>query len=366
MKILYFFKEDNTNMTQWQRVHIFNELQYHNVDIDVFNPSKYETISKANEFLIKILRYRCNDYDLFMNCCGSDLLYPETMRILKDISIPKLLICFDNLHAPHMHKNIASFFDLVWLTSSETKFMFQKWGCNTIFLPYAANPYLFQNMYCENIPKIGFIGTPYGTRALKINELLKHCIPCNIYGNNVTREKYISDFSYIWESLRSFKELFSFSIGRKVLLGKLISKMKEEVMLCEDSEYLTICDSVSFKEMNKLYSNLSLNLNILELRNTYLLKNPVFKLHLRTFEIPMCAGIQITTFNNELSSYFEEDIEIIFYRELEELVDKCKFYLDERNDRIRGIIRNNSRRRATLEHTWWNRFSVVFQVLGVK
>lgn len=83
MKILYFFKEDDTYMTQWQRVHIFDELKHHNVNITVLNPSKYETVCQANEDLINLLRYNKDHYDLFMNCCGSDLLLPETMEALK-------------------------------------------------------------------------------------------------------------------------------------------------------------------------------------------------------------------------------------------------------------------------------------------
>lgn len=68
-----------------------------------------------------------------------------------------------------------------------------------------------------------------------------------------------------------------------------MAKIKGNVELESKSEWLTISGPVSFDEMNRLYSNFALNLNILELRNTYLLKYPVYKLHLRTFEIPMCS-----------------------------------------------------------------------------
>ncbi|KAA4977727.1 glycosyltransferase family 1 protein [Bacteroides fragilis] len=363
MKILYFFKEDDTYMTQWQRVHIFDELKHHNVNITVLNPSIYETVCQANEDLINLLRYNKDHYDLFMNCCGSDLLLPETMEALKDLSIPKLLICFDNLHAPYIHKDIAPFFDLVWLTSFETKSIFQKWGCNIIFLPYAANPYNFKNIYHRDILEVGFIGTPYGTRTLKLNQLLEHNIACRICGklNNGSMEgKKVSN---ILTTIDSVKNLFSFSVGRKILQGKLLAKIKGNVELESKSEWLTISGPVSFDEMNRLYSNFALNLNILELRNTYLLKYPVYKLHLRTFEIPMCAGIQITTYNDELSSYFEEDKEIVFYRDLSELIDKCRFYLDAKKGNIRKMMRKNIRIRAEQEHTWWNRFTLIFDKL---
>lgn len=365
MKILYFFKENDTYMTQWQRVHIFDELKYHNVEVIVFNPSRYETLHQANEVLIETLRLNESGYDLFMNCCGSDLLWAETMRSLKELSIPKLLICFDNLHAPYMHKEIASFFDLVWLTSFETEYMFKKWGCQTIFLPYAANPFAFRDLYKEELSEVGFIGTPYGTRTMKLNQLLKQNIPCRVCGKLNSSSAEMTGVNDVLAAIKSVKELSSFSIGRKVLLGKFLSKMKGNLELDDESKFLTTSGSVSFEEMNRLYSNFALNLNILELRNTYLLNRPVNKLHLRTFEIPMCAGIQITTYNNELASYFEEDKEIVFYRDLNEFVDKCRFYLDEKRIDVRKVMRKNIRVRAAQDHTWWNRFSVVFNKLGL-
>lgn len=366
IKVLYFFREDETYMTQWQRVHILDELKHHDVDIVILNPLNYKTLHQANEALIEMLKLNKGSYDLFMNCCGSDLLWPETMQLLKEVSIPKLLICFDNLHAPHMHKDIAPFFDLVWLTSIETEYMFKKWGCKTIFLPYAANPFTFKYLCNQELLEVGFIGTLYGTRTLKLNQLLKHNIPCRVCGKLSNNGVKASRASNMLATMKSVKELSSFSVGRKVLQGKLLSKIRKNVAVDDKSEYLTVSDSVPFEEMNRLYSNFALNLNILELRNTYLLKSPVYKLHLRTFEIPMCAGIQITTYNEELASYFEEDKEIVFYKDLIEFIDKCRFYLDEKRGDIRRIMRNNIRIRAEREHTWWNRFAIIFNRLGIK
>ena len=84
--------------------------------------------------------------------------------------------------------------------------------------------------------------------------------------------------SNILTTIDSVKNLFSFSVGRKILQGKLLAKIKGNVELESKSEWLTISGPVSFDEMNRLYSNFALNLNILELRNTYLLKYPVYKL----------------------------------------------------------------------------------------
>ena len=123
MQILYYFKEQNSYMYQWQRIHIFNELQHSDININVFNPLHYDN----NENLIKsFTEYISNNsVDMFMTCHGDAIIQDEILPIIKKKGIPSLLICYDNLHAPYLHKDIAKYFDLVWLTSIETKYMFQ-------------------------------------------------------------------------------------------------------------------------------------------------------------------------------------------------------------------------------------------------
>lgn len=366
MKILYFTSLDNQSyMSQWQKIHFIDELYIHKVTFDFFDFNKYETLEQANELLIRKLK-GLHDYDLFFSAVGTDKLFKETMEVLKNIPIPKLLICFDNLQVPYMHKEIAPYFDLVWLTSHETEYMFKKWGCKTIFMPYAANPYFFTNKFSKEIKKIGFIGTPYGTRTTKINNLLDNNIECNLYFSN--KKNIPSQQSTIsFDKIVSILQYSTFFVGRKVLEAKVKQLFNNKfIILKSDNPNLTISDSVSFEEMNILYSNLSLNLNITELWNTYLIKNPIYKLHLRTFEIPMCAGIEITTYNKELAQYFEEGKEIIFYNSEEEFIEKTRFYLSDKNLKTRMKIRELARKRSESEHTWWNRFSNIFNILNIK
>ena len=112
--------------------------------------------------------------------------------------------------------------------------------------------------------------------------------------------------------------------------------------------------------MIALYSNFALSLNISELRDTYILKIPIHKIHLRTFEIPMSGGLEFTNYTDELASYFTEDKEIILYKNHEEMIDKAKYYLNEKRETIIMKMKQAARRRAESEHTWTNRFDKVF------
>jgi len=172
MRILYYFAERDTLMYQWQRFHIFDELSLCGIEIEVFNPLHFSSASESNLQLINKLEK--DNFDLFMTPLNEDYLYIDTLKRIQQLSFPTLLICHDNLVVPFYHKNICKYFDLVWLTSQETEKLFNTWGAKTIFLPYAANPTLFTPSYTdesEDINRVCFVGTPYGSRVNMINHL---------------------------------------------------------------------------------------------------------------------------------------------------------------------------------------------------
>jgi spore maturation protein CgeB len=122
-------------------------------------------------------------------------------------------------------------------------------------------------------------------------------------------------------------------------------------------------ESVPFEEMNNLYSNFALTLGITEVWNTYLLKKPLYKLHLRTFEIPMCGGLQITHRNPEIENYFEDEKEIVLFDSDDEMTDKTKYYLSSDRPALRLKMKMAARTRAEKDHCWINRFEKICQRL---
>ena len=136
----------------------------------------------------------------------------------------------------------------------------------------------------------------------------------------------------------------------------MLNKYIQKNNILDKNTFLNLFPSVSFDEMQKIYSNSTLSLNITELRNTYVLNNPVHKLHLRTFEIPMSGGLQIVSFSDEISSYFEDQKEIVLYKSYDEFLSKSKFYLDKNKSSLVLKMKNFARKRSEKEHTWFNRF----------
>jgi len=368
MNILYFFKDYDNYMSKWQYVHIFDELERHGHHITVYNPLAYKNPEESNENLIPFIKNSKIRFDLFMNCESDGFLYASSVQAIHNLGLATLLICFDNLHAPYLHQKMAPQFDLVWLTSFETKWLFEKWGCkNILFQTYAANPFSFAPNW--GIPKhsVCFIGSPYGSRTNILNTLTESSVRCDVYSDTLasgdTKQKNrLPNISI--SPFKQLKDALSFDIGRKVFYSALLNKyVQKNNSILNQNDFLSIKPSVSFEEMKEIYSNNSLSLNITILRNTFLLKQPIHKIHLRTFEIPMCGGLEFSPFTEELAGYFEDGKEIVLYKSKEEFVSKAKFYLDAKNDTLCLQMKHNARKRAENEHTWMNRFNNILQNL---
>lgn len=369
MRIFYFFKELDTPMYQWQRTNLIDELERNGHEVVTYNPLDFRSIDEANEMVVENLKEK-GDFDLFLACDDQDTIYKETVEAVSKMGIPTCLICWDNLELPYKQKKIAPVFDIVWLTSWETQYLFEKWGCKKIvFQTYAANPYTYKaDKVEEQVHAVGFIGSPYGSRTNKINDLLANGVNCSLYSNALFNKGYNTSLGGkkkldVMDVLVKASRYMRFPIGRDVFYSTIMNKLKSKSALNTDSEFVSLNHSVSHEEMCHLYSALSLSLNISELRDTYILKKPIPKIHLRTFEIPMCGGLQFTSYNDEIAQYFEDGKEIVLYHSKEEMIDKAKFYLDEKNSSLVQDMKVAARKKAENEHTWTIRFNKIFKEL---
>jgi len=369
--ILYFLSLENPVTAQWQKYHIVNELQMHDCYITIFTPIAGQSIKQTNERLIRYVK--THRVDLFMTIHNEHLVYTETIQEIGQQGIPTLLICFDNLVIPYQHKNIASYFDLVWLTSRETEGMFRSWGANTIFQPYAANPQMWNPYFGDDVSRIVFLGSPYGSRVNMINHLLRHGIPVTLYaGSSATRNgeskvnpivrKTLQD--YIGMAKALFRDL-QFSIGRRVVYGAILQKTIKRQRLLVDSLNLIREPSISPDRQGEVYSKYAMALSSTAARCTGVLKKPVDIVNLRSFEIPMSGGLQFCRYTDELAEYFENQKEIVFYESDDEMLELAQYYLGSEHTDLRLQIKKAARKRAEGEHTWYIRFRNIFNVLGI-
>lgn len=368
---MYYFQELPTPMFQWQRIHLIDELSRRGHIIDTFNPLNFSSPEEANSAVVDLLRK--SKYDLFFtNVCYYKMLFPETLLYIKNtIGIPSLCISCDNLAIPYTGKVLAPYFDVVWLTSIETQYLYDRWGSNSVFAPYAANPYAFTYSQGSLIRKVCFIGNPYGSRAIMMNKLAASGIPIDVYHGQSkdTREPKDPNMAIRSNILKpsrweEYLNRLRFPQGRILMKGALVNKLKKTEGLREHAS-LSSYPSVSFSDMPRYYADYVLALASTSTHHTDALTTPLPVINLRNFEIPMSGGLEFCKYNAELANYYEEDKEIVFYRDDAELIDKANFYLFKASDSVIFRMKQAARLRSENEHTWSNRFALMFTALGL-
>lgn len=364
MKILYYRRKATNNMGHWQDIHFIDELSRLGILFELFDPFDFCSPEEAN---IELQRFvDKNSFDLFMTPYNEDLIFEDTIDKIRTKGIPNLLICFDNLVIPYQHKQIASKFDLVWLTSIETESLFHKWGANTIFQPYAANPYRFYPVPRQKRNRAVFLGTPYGARVDMLNNLIRANVPIDLFCPKKRDQHVLSGFQFPDHTINNLVQMLGFDIGRKQIKSAFLKRFVKKERLLYDSTCVKKFDAVPVEAIPEIYSVYSLAISSTTAKNTGLLKDPVPIINLRSFEIPMCGGLQICRWNSELASYFEEDREIVFWKNDEEFIEKAKFWLSpERAEKVE-TMKCAARQRAKEEHTWTIRFEQIFRKIGIK
>ena len=77
----------------------------------------------------------------------------------------------------------------------------------------------------------------------------------------------------------------------------------------------------------------------------------------RNFEINGFNGFQITNYVQGLESFFTNGIDIVYFKDIDDLIRKCKYYLKENKQRER--IRYVGHKRSYL-NTYKERFKKIF------
>lgn len=347
---------------EWFGLNLIDELRIQGVEVN-----QILVYRNQNPFEIqKVLRDEIQSFgpDLLLSGLDDETVTADLLDEINRLTCAKVLICSDNLSVPYQHKETAKLYDLVWLTSYENRHLFDRWGARTLVQPYAANPYLYIPTFGKEYGfSVCFIGTLYGSRRRKLEVISASGNSVQVYGETVTLPNPIrnslNDFAgKLWHAAN----LTTFPIGRLALYAAIKkSFIKED--FSPSSEIQFSDEEITYESMASIYSKSKLSINICELWNTYVLKNPIYKLHLRTFEIPMSGGVQLAPRTKEIETYFEDKHEILLYENEAEMIELIKYYSDDRRFKEREKIRTSARRRSIAEHTWTSRIRRVYQEL---
>jgi hypothetical protein len=315
--------------------------------------------------------------DLFFAVATDDMILPAAVREIGARGIPTVNLSCEDYAEPWRIRRFASGFDLVWTTVPENAHLLRGYGANVCVMPFAANPRVFRPAGGGEEPVIGFIGTLYGARPRIFARLVQAGLPVKVfgrppweqYGGRAVRSPLQRAFRDLGPSLRRLALGLTSASGRLCMAGavkrSLIEMFGRPVETRDYLRRLTYCPSPDFEALAACLSTPAINLGDILLRSTYVLRDPLLFIRLREFEAAMSGAVHLVNRKPELCAYFEEDREMLMYGDLDELIDKARFYLAPEREGARAALRRQARARALSEHTWTHRFRQIGQRLGV-
>lgn len=199
---------------------------------------------------------------------------------------------------------LIPYIDMALTAAPECVEWYAKEGGRALFFPEASDPNIFYPM--PELPKIydvTFVGARYGMREMIVHALRKEGIAVSAFGNE-------------WEGGRLPTE----DVPRVFAQSRIILGVGT-IGHCKD----------------------------------------FYALKLRDFDAPMSGSFYLTSDNPDLYELYEIGREIEVYRDVQDCINKVKWYLAHEYER--EAIAAAGRQRALRDHTWIQRFSNLFSAL---
>ncbi len=267
----------------------------------------------GRDFLNFVDRQECTSpVQVVFFYADSRFIAPELLATLRAKGIWTVLMGLDDKHRFQKQdigdlvtgqRTVARCVDIYWTSWKVGVDLFLNIGANPWYAPPAADPVSHRPVHGSRPGDVVFVGQCYGRREKLIDYLRRLGFSVRAFGQGwpagaISHERTV--------------ELFSTSVA---VLG--------------------VGDVGALSEVKHLKG--------------------------RDFEVPMCGGLYLTTFNPELTDFFKVGSEILCYSSFEECAELLHWV--RRHPQGADAIRQAGLRRSLRDHTWEARFSKILSIL---
>jgi len=327
---------------------------------------------KLTEELLRQIK-KAHNYkpvDLFFSYFYDACVLPEAIDEIRSLGIKTVNWYCNGSYQLYLVKEISSHYDWCLVPEKFRLKDYEQMGARPIYCQEAANPNIYKPYDLPKDYEVTFIGQAYGERPLNIRYLLDHGIDIHVWGYGW------KNYSNLNINQKSFNERLG-RIKRKIFTkdGWQLCGRKFRSLLSSHSKscpkYPTkqpvilepkiIGGLLSDLEMIKMYSRSKINLGFSTCGETHLKKEKILQIRLRDFEVPMSGGFYMVEYMEELEEYFNIGKEIICYYNMDDLIEKIKYYLSHEYER--ETIRQAGYERCRLDHSWQKRFTDAFRLM---
>lgn len=268
--------------------------------------------------------------DLLFHVAYTDQITPDTLKYIKNNTKTTTMnwFCDDTWRFDSFTKEWCWYFDYSitmgpdnvdkYLSIDYKNVIISQWAINPDYCPKLNLPYRFD---------VSFVGQPHGNRRQIMKKLKKAGINVVYFGHGWKRNLFNNFWNSIFDQFPDLK----FNLGK-----------------------------ITDEEMVNVFNQSKINLN---LSNASVPGTPdQFKA--RNFEVPACGGFLLTGEIKHLEDYYEIGKELICFKNIEDMIDKIKYYLSHEDERIK--IAEAGYKRTIRDHTYQKRFEDILRQIKLK
>lgn len=268
-------------------------------------------------------------------------------EVIKEITEKSTSITFnwfadDHWRFDNYSKYWAPCFNWVATTDSKAPERYHKIGYkNIIKTQWACNHFLYKLLNLPKIYDVSFVGQPHSNRKEIVEKIRKAGIDIKCWGEGwpngrISQEEMIQVFSQSKINLNLTKSsgAINWKTPAKIFLRR---EYNGSIRLCNPKEWIDNFKSILGKEREQIKG--------------------------RNFEIPGCGGFLLTGDADNLTDYYKDGQEIVIYKDIDDLIDKIRYFL--KHDDERKAIARAGYERTLRDHTYEKRFNEIFKIIGL-
>ena len=333
----------------FERLHLFDSLDQLGHDLIEFD---YPTLAQdlpprsLNDRLLDTARRE--KPDLLFAVVRGGLLKPKTIRRVSDeLGVPTVnWYCDDHWQFDTESVRWTPAFDWVVTTADTALPRYAERGWSSVIKSqWAANPHRYPK---HNLPPqhdVTFVGQPYGQRIEAVDTLRRAGLNVETWGRgwpagSIDHDQLVRVFNQSRINL-NFADASHPALGRdeKLRANPWVQRVAKLPGLWRVTDAL-------------------------DRRITANKQQPTPRqIKGRVFEVPAAGGFLLTQPAENLDDYLEPGREIATFESIDELVDRCRYYLNHEDER--RAIAEAGHRRVLDEHTWRHRFEAIFAHIDI-
>ncbi len=277
--------------------------------------------------------------DLVFIFMYTDELLPETIRRLRAKTTVLGWFSDDQWRFDNYSRHYASAFSWVATTYSKAPERYYALGQkNVIRSQWFCDMGSYVPVACAKDMEVSFVGLKNEGRVALAANICAAGLPLTLYGGG-------------WEGGRLPQEAFTRLFSRSKINLNMISPR-------------SLWERNSF---GRLFARRSMNRFVLDFHFMDNVRSwlgqRILQIKGRPFEIAACGGFCISGYADDFETYYQEGVEMAFYRTADDLIEKIRYYLAHPEERER--IAQAGYARTLSEHTAEKRFGAMFKAMGL-